>query len=45
MKFCHEDRTAVFQPLSPALLALHQRIKNAFDPARILNPGQMYEMI
>jgi glycolate oxidase FAD binding subunit len=32
----------VFQPLTPALLALHQRIKHTFDPAGILNPGRMY---
>ena len=37
------DRDAgVFQPLTPALLALHQRIKHSFDPAGILNPGRMY---
>jgi len=32
----------VFQPLAPALLALHQRLKAAFDPAGVLNPGRMY---
>jgi glycolate oxidase FAD binding subunit len=32
----------VFQPLAPALLALHQRLKAALDPAGILNPGRMY---
>jgi glycolate oxidase FAD binding subunit len=32
----------VFQPLPPALLALHQRLKQSFDPAGILNPGRMY---
>jgi glycolate oxidase FAD binding subunit len=31
-----------FQPLAPALLALHQRLKAAFDPAGVLNPGRMY---
>jgi glycolate oxidase FAD binding subunit len=31
-----------FQPLSPALLALHQRLKAALDPAGILNPRRMY---
>lgn len=37
------DRGAgVFQPLTPALLALHKRIKHSFDPAGILNPGRMY---
>jgi len=32
----------VFQPLPPALLALHQRLKHSLDPAGILNPGRMY---
>ncbi len=34
-----------FQPLPPPLLALHQRIKAALDPDRILNPGRMYPEI
>ena len=29
-------------PLSPALLALHRRLKKAFDPRGILNPGRLY---
>ncbi len=32
----------VFHPLPPALLALHQRMKRAFDPAGIFNPGRLY---
>jgi glycolate oxidase FAD binding subunit len=37
------DRSGdVFAPLSPALMQLHQRLKQQFDPARILNPGRMY---
>lgn len=32
----------VFQPLQPALLAVHRRLKHSFDPAGILNPGRMY---
>ena len=28
----------VFHPLPPALHALHRRLKQAFDPRRILNP-------
>ena len=32
----------VFQPLTAELLSLHQRLKQAFDPAGILNPGRMY---
>jgi len=31
-----------FAPLSPALLALHRRLKKAFDPLGILNPGRLY---
>jgi glycolate oxidase FAD binding subunit len=33
----------VFTPLAPPLLALHKRIKAAFDPAGVVNPGRMYE--
>jgi glycolate oxidase FAD binding subunit len=32
----------VFQPLEPSLMALTARLKAAFDPAGILNPGRMY---
>ncbi|MCA3554964.1 glycolate oxidase subunit GlcE [Aestuariivirga sp.] len=32
----------VFQPQAPALAALTGRVKDAFDPRRILNPGRMY---
>jgi glycolate oxidase FAD binding subunit len=28
--------------LNPALLALHRRLKAAFDPKGILNPGRLY---
>jgi glycolate oxidase FAD binding subunit len=34
--------TAVFQPEPPALAALTRRVKEAFDPKRILNPGRMW---
>lgn len=34
---------AVFTPLPAPLLALHQRLKAAFDPAGIFNPGRMYQ--
>ncbi len=34
--------SAIFHPLPAALLALHRRIKQTFDPAGILNPGRMY---
>jgi glycolate oxidase FAD binding subunit len=37
------DKSAgVFHPLPPALLALHQRLKAALDPAGIFNSGRMY---
>ena len=31
----------VFQKLPPALMAVHRKLKNAFDPAGIFNPGRM----
>lgn len=37
-----DPATAIFQPLAPALLGIHQRLKQAFDPNGILNPGRMY---
>ncbi|MBI3916958.1 MAG: glycolate oxidase subunit GlcE [Betaproteobacteria bacterium] len=37
------DKAAgVFQPLSTPLMKIHQRLKQSFDPAGILNPGRMY---
>jgi glycolate oxidase FAD binding subunit len=35
-------REGAFTPLTPALLALHRRLKKSFDPAGILNPGRLY---
>lgn len=32
----------VFQPQPSALAALNERVKNGFDPHRILNPGRMH---
>jgi glycolate oxidase FAD binding subunit len=38
------DRSVgVFQPLAPAVAAIHRRLKNAFDPAGIFNRGRMYQ--
>lgn len=34
-------RAAIFQPQAPALAALHQRVKAAFDPHFILGAGRM----
>jgi glycolate oxidase FAD binding subunit len=34
-----------FQPLSERLRALHIRLKRAFDPEGILNPGRLYEAL
>ncbi|HEX2201517.1 MAG TPA: glycolate oxidase subunit GlcE [Gammaproteobacteria bacterium] len=40
------DRQAeVFSPLSPALEQMHRRLKQAFDPHRIFNPGRMYSYL
>jgi glycolate oxidase FAD binding subunit len=37
------DRSkGVFHPLPPVLMKLHYNLKQAFDPAGILNPGRMY---
>ena len=37
-----ERTTGTFQPLAPALAAIHERLKAEFDPHGILNPGRMY---
>jgi glycolate oxidase FAD binding subunit len=38
------DRDAgVFQPLAPAVHAIHRRLKNVFDPAGVFNRGRMYK--
>ena len=39
------DAVPVFEPLAPPLAALAARVKIAFDPKRILNPGRMYREI
>jgi glycolate oxidase FAD binding subunit len=35
-------REDVFQPLPPGLMSIHRKLKQAFDPNGILNPGRMY---
>ena len=41
--FRSKDKSAgAFQALAPPLLALHQRLKTALDPAGIFNPRRMY---
>ena len=32
----------VFHPLKPAMMALQQRLKHAFDPHRVFNRGRLY---
>ena len=37
------DKTGgVFQPLAPAVARIHERLKTAFDPGAIFNPGRMF---
>lgn len=37
-----DKRVGVMHPLTPALHAMHRRLKATFDPLSILNPGRMY---
>lgn len=39
------DRATVFQTLSPVVEKLHQRLKVAFDPKGVFNPGRLYSKI
>jgi glycolate oxidase FAD binding subunit len=32
----------IFHPLQPGVLKIHKRLKQAFDPENILNPGRLY---
>lgn len=36
------DNEEVFHPLSAPIKSLHQRLKHAFDPHAIFNPGRLY---
>jgi len=38
----NKQHSDIFQPLQPAMLKIHQRLKQAFDPENILNPGRLY---
>ena len=38
----NHSATDLFQPLQPGLIKIHQRMKQAFDPKNILNPGRLY---
>jgi glycolate oxidase FAD binding subunit len=43
MLFRGSDKSAgVFQPLPAPLLQIHQRLKTAFDPRGVFNPGRLY---
>ena len=37
-----DKSVGVFQPLAPAIAKIHERLKAAFDPSHIFNPGRMY---
>ena len=37
-----DKSVGVFHPLPPALAKINQRMKDAFDPSNIFNPGRMY---
>ena len=38
----NHDETVRFQPLTGTLLKLHQRLKTAFDPQGLINPGRYH---
>ena len=37
-----DKAVGVFHPLSAPLMAIHQRLKNVFDPGAVFNRGRMY---
>jgi glycolate oxidase FAD binding subunit len=37
-----DKSVGVFQPLAPGIARIHDRMKAAFDPSHIFNPGRMY---
>ncbi len=38
----HDHGDDIFQPLPAAMLTIHRRLKNSFDPHNIFNRGRMY---
>jgi glycolate oxidase FAD binding subunit len=39
-----DKSVGVFQPLAPAIAAIHRNLKNSFDPAGIFNRGRMFNL-
>jgi glycolate oxidase FAD binding subunit len=39
---CWRGAASFQAPLAPTLLAIHQRLKQQFDPAGIFNPGRLH---
>jgi glycolate oxidase FAD binding subunit len=37
-----DKSVGVFHPLAPAVAKIHERMKAAFDPSNVFNPGRMY---
>lgn len=37
-----DKQAGVFQPLPATLMTIHRRLKSAFDPSGIFNPGRLY---
>jgi glycolate oxidase FAD binding subunit len=37
-----DKSVGVFHPLAPAIAKIHERMKAAFDPSNVFNPGRMY---
>jgi glycolate oxidase FAD binding subunit len=37
-----DKSVGVFHPLAPAVAKIHERMKTAFDPSHVFNPGRMY---
>lgn len=37
-----EDRECAFEPLAAEVMAVHRRLKQAFDPSGVFSPGRLY---